>query len=69
VFLSRGDRPEGQLMCDLATGVVKTLTLPSDMVQDIAFSPSGKEIAYVGGGNPDQGVWMLENFLPPTKGK
>jgi dipeptidyl aminopeptidase/acylaminoacyl peptidase len=69
VFLSRGDRPEGQLMCDLASGVVKTLTLASGMVGDIAFSPSGKEIAYVGGDNPDQGVWLLENFLPPTKGK
>jgi Tol biopolymer transport system component len=69
VFLSRGDRPEGRLMCDLATGVVRRLALPSDMVQDIAFSPNGKEIAYVGGDNPDRGVWMLENFLPPTKGK
>jgi hypothetical protein len=57
-------------MCDLATGVVTTLTLASDMVQEIAVSPSGKEIAYVGGNNPDHGVWMLENFLSkPTAAK
>jgi hypothetical protein len=56
-------------MCDLATGVVKTLTLPSDMVQDIAVSPSDREIAYIGGNRPDSGIWMLENFLPPKEGK
>ena len=69
VFASRGDVPGGRLMCDLATGVVKTLTLPSDMVQDIAVSPSGREIAYIGGNRPDSGIWMLENFLPPKEGK
>lgn len=63
VFISRGG-PEGRLMCDPTTGVVKTLTLAADMVQDIAFSPNGTEIAYVGGDNPDRGVWLLENFLP-----
>jgi Tol biopolymer transport system component len=70
VFASRGNTKGGRLMCDLATGVVTTLTLASDMVQEIAVSPSGKEIAYVGGNNPDHGVWMLENFLSkPTAAK
>jgi hypothetical protein len=59
--------PEVRLMCDVTTGAVTRLTLPADVVAQIVVSPSGKEIAYVGGNNPDEGVWMLENFLPTPK--
>jgi hypothetical protein len=38
------------------------------VVAQIAVSTDGKEIACIGGNNPDQGVWMLENFLPRPKG-
>jgi len=35
---------------------------------DIAIAPGSNEIAYIGGPNSkDEGVWMLENFLPPAK--
>ena len=57
-------------MCDVGTGTVRKLELPFEGVSDVAVSPDGKEIAYVAGGQPGkEGVWMLENFLPPTSGK
>mgnify|MGYP002070542095 CR=1 FL=1 len=68
VVVSSYGAPKVRSMCDVTTGAVTRLTLPADVVAQIAISPDGKEIAYVGGNNPDQGVWMLENFLPPTHG-
>jgi len=70
VFASHGDAPQERWLCDVTTGVLTKLTLASEMVQEIAVSPDGKEIAYVGGPrSKDEGVWMLENFLPPKQGK
>lgn len=54
---------------DVATGTQVKVALAVDEVGDIAVSPDGKEIAYIGGHKGDEGVWMLENFLPPTPGK
>jgi Tol biopolymer transport system component len=70
IFASRSGAPQERVLCDVTTGVVTTLTLASEDVQEIALSPDGKEIAYVGGAKAqDEGVWMLENFLPPKQGK
>ena len=56
-------------LCDVATGAVTKLAMAPDVLE-IAMSPGGKEIVYIGGlQGKDDGVWMLENFLPPTKGK
>jgi Tol biopolymer transport system component len=56
-------------VCDTATGAMTKLELPVEAVSDLAVSPDGKEIAYVAGGQPGkEGVWMLENFLPPKQG-
>lgn len=66
VFASRA--PQELLLCDVTTGVVTKLTLAPEEVQEIAVSPSGREIAYIGGPKAkDDGVWMLENFLPKPK--
>ena len=40
-----------------------------DELADVAVSPDGKEIAYVGGHKEEQSAWLLENFLPPKQGK
>ena len=63
--------PRGPRLVDVATGAVTTLAMaPEVMVQEIAVSPTGKEIVYVGGSRAkDEGVWMLENFLPLAKPK
>ena len=67
VVVSSFGAPKVRLMCDVTTGAVTPLSLPVDVVAQIVVSPDGKEIAYIGGNNPDQGVWMLENFLPKPK--
>ncbi|MCX6538765.1 MAG: tetratricopeptide repeat protein [Acidobacteria bacterium] len=70
IFASRSDGQQERLLCDATTGVVTKLTLASEDVQEITLSPDGKEIAYIGGPKAkDEGVWMLENFLPPKQGK
>jgi Tol biopolymer transport system component len=61
-------RAEARL-CDVGTGAVTRVALPFEGVNDLAVSPDGKEIAYVGGRTGKEGVWMLENFLPPKEGK
>ena len=69
VLTLRGYAP-GRLLCDVTTRAVTTLTLASDWVEDIAVAPDGRQIAYVGGREGrDEGVWLLENFLPATPGK
>jgi len=68
--LRRGSPSEELLLCDVTTGVVTKLTLAAEVVSEICLSPDGKEIAYVGGQQEkDEGVWLLENFLPLTAGK
>jgi len=68
IFASRTGAPQERVLCDVTTGVVTKLTLASEDVQEIAVSPDGKEIAYIGGPKAkDEGVWMIENFLPPVK--
>jgi len=58
------------LLWDVTTGVVTKFTLAAEVVSEICLSPDGKEIAYVGGPRAkDEGVWMLEDFLPPRQGK
>jgi hypothetical protein len=62
---------EGEVgVCDVGTGAVRKLELSFEGVSDVAMSPDGKAIAYVAGGQPGkEGVWMLENFLPPALAK
>jgi Tol biopolymer transport system component len=69
VIAERRDVSGGErLLCDVTTGVVTKLTLAAEVVSEICLSPDGKEIAYVGGAlAKDEGVWMLENFLPKPK--
>jgi Tol biopolymer transport system component len=68
VFTSRSDTQPERLLCDVATGTVTKLTLAAEQVTEIVVSPGGKEIAYIGGpAEKDEGVWLLENFLPPAK--
>jgi Tol biopolymer transport system component len=68
IFASRSDAQQERLLCDVTTGVVTKLTLAAEDVEEIALSPDGKEITYVGGPRAkDEGVWMLENFLPKPK--
>jgi hypothetical protein len=69
--LRSGDVPSDErFLCDVTTGAVTKLTLAAEVVSEIYLSPDGKEIAYVGGARAkDQGVWMLENFLPLKEGK
>jgi Tol biopolymer transport system component len=69
VFVLRSGAPsEERLLCDVTTGVVTKLVLAAEVVSEICLSPDGKEIAYIGGpGAKDEGVWMLENFFPPTQ--
>lgn len=60
--------PEERLMCDVQTGAITKLAIPLDQVSDMAVSPDGKSIVYAGGHKQkDDGVWVLENFLPPAK--
>lgn len=61
--------PGERWLCDVATGAVRKLEMAPEMiVGEIEVSPSGKEIVYVGGlQGKDEGVWMLENFLPKPK--
>jgi Tol biopolymer transport system component len=67
IFTSRSDPPQARLLCNINTGVVTTLALASEQVEEAAVAPDGKEIAYIGAHKTDQGVWMLENVLPkPT---
>ena len=62
--------PEEWLQVDIATGAVKKMTLPIETVRQIALSPNGREAAFVVRlRSKDEGVWLMENFLPPTKGK
>jgi hypothetical protein len=59
---------EERWLCEVTTGAVTKLALAPERVTDIAMAPGGSEIAYVGGpASKDEGVWMLENFLPPAK--
>jgi Tol biopolymer transport system component len=69
IFALNGDGPAGeQWLCDVTTGVLTKLTLASEIVTEITLSPDGKQIAYIGGPKgKDDGVWMLENFLPKPK--
>ena len=53
---------------DVSTGTQVKAAFAVDELADVAVSPDGKEIAYVGGNKADQGVWTLENFLPQPKG-
>jgi len=62
--------PEEWLQVDIATGAVKKITLPIETVRQIALSPNGREIALlVRSRQKDEGVWLMENFLPPKQGK
>ena len=68
VFTSRSDTQPERLLCDVATGTVTKLTLAAEQVTEIVVSPGGKEIAYIGGpAEKDEGVWLLEHFLPSAK--
>lgn len=67
-------RPGGKLigpaeawLREVATGATVKIAFPVDEVYHVALSPDGKEIAYIGGYTPPQGVWILENFLPTSK--
>jgi Tol biopolymer transport system component len=60
--------PEEWLQVDIATGAVKKITLPIETVRQIALSPNGREIALlVRSRQKDEGVWLMENFLPKPK--
>ena len=67
VVVRRGDEPHERLLCDVTTGVVTTLTFASELAEEITVSHDGKQIAYVVGSRPDQGVWMLEYVLPKPR--
>jgi Tol biopolymer transport system component len=55
-------------MFDVATGSGTRLTLPFETVTAATLSPDNKQLAFVGGTEQkDEGVWMLENFLPPAR--
>ena len=67
-------RPLGELigpaeawLRDVDTGTSVKVAFPIDEVYHVALSPDGREIAYIGGYTPPQGVWLLENFLPKSK--
>ena len=61
--------PGEALMRDVATGAQVKIAFPVAEVHHVAVSPDGKEIAYIGGHREDEGVWMVENVLPPKEGK
>ena len=55
-------------MFDVASGSGARLTLPSERVTAVTLSPDNKQLAFVGvTERKDDGVWMLENFLPLAK--
>jgi Tol biopolymer transport system component len=57
--------PEERLMCDIESGTITKLAIALEQVSSLAVSPDGKSIVYVGGPKQrDDGIWLLENFLP-----
>jgi hypothetical protein len=55
-------------MCDVATGAMTKISIPAAAVTDLALSPDGRTIAISAGGDRrDDGVWLLEDFLPTSK--
>jgi Tol biopolymer transport system component len=69
VFTSDGLGPGSAWMFEVAGGSGTRLTLPSETtVNAVTLSPDNKQLAFVAGTEQkDEGVWMLENFLPPAK--
>ena len=54
-------------MCNAASGALTKLSIPAPEVNDLALSPDGRSIAISAGGErKDDGVWLLENFLPTS---
>jgi Tol biopolymer transport system component len=52
---------------DVANGARTRYTLPMDVLQQVATAPDGLEVAFIGGSREnDEGVWLLENFLPAS---
>jgi Tol biopolymer transport system component len=54
--------------CSTDGGGPKKVGLSRPLLQEAVISPDGKRIAFTGGTRGiDEGVWLMENFLPPSK--
>jgi Tol biopolymer transport system component len=54
-------------LCSIDNGAPKKI-LTMDLMTEAVLSPDGRSIAYTGGvGGKDEGVWLMENFLPASK--
>ena len=68
VFTMNSVGTEPVWMFDVASGSGARLTLPSERVTAVTLSPDNKQLAFVGvTERKDDGVWLLENFLPQAK--
>ena len=63
-----GTPPVEVWRCSIDGGAPAKIGLTMPLLQEAVLSPDGKRIAYTGGQpRSDEGVWMMENFLPPSK--
>jgi hypothetical protein len=51
----------------VAGGTPRKLGIQAPGISGLAVHSDGRHIAYGRMATPNQGVWLLENFLPPTK--
>ena len=49
-----------------AGGQPRKLGISHEWIDGLAVHPDGKHLAYVGRNRPNQGVWLLDHFLPPA---
>jgi Tol biopolymer transport system component len=63
-----GTPPVDVWRCSIDGGAPAKIGLSMPLLQEAVISPDGKRIAYTGGQpGSDEGVWLMENFLPPSK--
>jgi Tol biopolymer transport system component len=63
-----GAPPVNVWQCSIDGDAPKKIGLSMQLLQEAVLSPDGKRIAFTGGTRPtDEGVWLMENFLPPSK--